>query len=96
MTRRRTVADLITNYRRSRRKRDPDEIQATSLELGAALTKTGCLAEISDDNLTAIIWQPVAAEGGPPGFAESKKFRNVAAVPAPKYRPAFAPQLQPA
>lgn len=96
MKRRRTVADLVLNYRRARRKRDPDEIQATSLELGAALAKTGCLSEIADDNTYAIVWQPVATEGGPPGFSESKRFRNIWSVPAPQYRPAFTPQLQPA
>lgn len=89
MSRRRTVQDLLTQYRRAKARRSPDENEL-ALELGSTLAKTGTVAEFGTDNLAVKLWQPVPTEGGPPGFAISDRFKNAAAVAAPKYRPQLA------
>jgi hypothetical protein len=89
---RRTVQDLITTYRRAKARRYSDEVPEAAAELGAALAKTGILTEPSADGKFTTVWQPVAVEGGPPGFA-MKRFRNTT-IAAPRYAP--AQQLQPA
>ena len=42
---RRTVLDLITNYRRAKRDRDPDETALAAAQVGDALVRTGILTE---------------------------------------------------
>jgi hypothetical protein len=86
MPQRESVQDLIERYRRARRRKDPEALNTASLELGAALAKTGILAEISADGSSVTVWQPVMVDGGPPGFAH-KQFRSTRSTAAPKYRP---------
>lgn len=81
---RRTCQDLITAYRAARKARDPDLIQLTSLELGAAMAKRGILIEIGPRPGWATIWQPVAAEGGKPGFAFAP-YKLTTAMTAPAF-----------
>jgi hypothetical protein len=82
---RRTCQDLISDYRSARRGRDPDKLQRTSIELGAALEKRGHLIEMGPRPGYATIWQSIPCEGGPAGFAP-KAFRLTSAVMAPAYR----------